>query len=355
MQAESAVPVKTFTLGFHEDAHNEAVDAKAVARHLGTDHTEMYVTPQDAQGVIPELPRVYDEPFADPSQIPTLLLTRLAKQDVTVCLSGDGGDELFCGYDRYRQCRLLWGVLRYAPYRLRTALSSAFNEALDRHWDYRLFPARVRPFIAAERLHKLAQMLAARDLPAAYQALTSHVLGCEALAAGAEPEFEFGAVNKRPAGDALSYMMHTDLSYYLPDDILVKVDRASMANSLEVRAPLLDHHLVEFAWGLPAQMKYRSRKSKWLLRQVLYQHLPARLIERPKMGFGVPIEQWLRGPLKDWAEALLEERRLHREGWFNPQAIRQKWREHLSGKRQWQYDLWNVLMFQVWLEHQHSG
>ncbi len=355
MQTESATPVKTFTLGFHEGTHNEAIDAKAVAQHLGTDHTEMYVTPQDAKDVIPKLPLIYDEPFSDPSQIPTLLLAQLAKQDVTVCLSGDGGDELFCGYNHYFQCKLIWNILQYTPFHIQKLVSFALKSIINRKWDYRLFPPGIRSFLTVERLYKLSEMLLAKDLPTMYWVLISHILGQESLVMGLdEAETCFKPLNQTLDADALSYMMYTDMSYYLPDDILVKVDRASMAKSLEVRVPLLDHRIVEFVWSLPIRMKYRPRQRKWLLRQILNQYVPARLIERTKMGFGVPIGQWLREPLKDWVETLLEKRRLHQEGFFNPQPIRKKWKEHLSGQRQWQYDLWNVLMFQVWLESHHK-
>ncbi len=359
MQALSAQPVKTFTIGFHEGEYNEAEHAKAVARHLGTDHTEWYVTPRDTLDVIPKLPQLYDEPFADSSQIPTHLVCAAARQKVTVALSGDGGDELFGGYNRYFWAVRLWRRLRLVPRPLRAA-AAAFATALSpADWNQcfsalrPLLPKRLHYANPGDKLHKAAALFSARRPEAIYLRLVSHWDDPTLLVQGAE---EPASPITDPAAwldcpDLERRMMYLDTLTYLPDDILVKVDRAAMGVSLETRVPLLDHRIVEFAWRLPLSMKIRDGQGKWLLRQMLYRYVPRELIERPKMGFGVPIDHWLRGPLKAWAEDLLSESRLRREGFFDPAPICQKWKEHLSGRRNWQYLLWDVLMFQAWQEH----
>jgi asparagine synthase (glutamine-hydrolysing) len=310
MQAQSPRPVKTFSIGFHEEGYNEAEHAKAVASHLGTEHTELYVTPQEAMAVIPKLPAMYDEPFSDSSQIPTHLVSRMARRHVTVALSGDAGDELFGGYDRYLLGDRIWRKLERVPKLGQRALASGLTAISPGAWD-RLFaiPGPITP-----RKWRFAN-----------------------------------------PGDMLQRMMYFDLVTYLPDDILVKVDRAAMAVSLETRIPMLDHRVVEYAWRQPVSRKIRNGSTKWLLRQVLYRHVPKHLIERPKMGFGVPIDSWLRGPLREWAESLLGESRLKNEGFLESAPIREKWAEHLSGRRNWQYLLWDVLMFQAWREHWGSA
>ncbi|MDP2830253.1 MAG: asparagine synthase (glutamine-hydrolyzing) [Sulfuricellaceae bacterium] len=360
MQAQSRRPVKTFTIGFHESGYNEAPHARAVAAHLGTDHTELYVTSRQAMDVIPLLPTLYDEPFADSSQIPTFLVSQLARRHVAVSLSGDGGDELFGGYNRYFWAMQLWRRLSRMPLPLRRGLACALVALPPVAWNHLfrmagpLLPGRLRHANPGDKLHKLATLFAARQPEAIYQRLVSHWDDPAGVVLGAgEP----ATVVTDPArwlacDDFAQRMMYLDLVSYLPDDILVKVDRAAMGVSLETRVPLLDHRLVEFAWRLPLDMKIREGQGKWLLRQVLYRHVPKHLIERPKMGFGVPIDVWLRGPLRDWAEALLDESRLRREGYFDPVPIRNKWAEHLSGRRNWAYHLWDVLMFQAWLEAQ---
>jgi len=359
MQAQSDRPVKTFTIGFHEEGYNEAVHAKAVAQHLGTEHTELYVTPQQALDVIPKLPSLYCEPFSDSSQIPTFLVSQLARRQVTVALSGDAGDELFGGYNRYVLANSLWGQLSRVPVALRrlaasgiTALSPAVWNQLTRPVQP-LLPHALRQANMGDKLHKGAAVMAARTVDELYLGLVTHWEPQDLVLGAQEPStvLRGASLPLQGLGD-IERMMALDTISYLPGDILTKVDRAAMGVSLETRVPFLDHRVVEFAWGLPMQHKARGGVGKWLLRQVLYRHVPQALIERPKMGFGVPIDNWLRGPLRDWAEALLDESRLRQEGFFNPAPIRQKWAEHLSGQRNWQHHLWDVLMFQAWLEAQ---
>lgn len=357
MQAQSTRPVKTFTIGFYDDGYNEASYAKEVARHLGTDHTELYVTPREAMEVIPKLPHIYDEPFSDSSQIPTFLVSQLARGAVTVSLSGDGGDELFGGYDRYFIALYIWKWLGYMAPALRRTVSTSLKLLAPGVWDRLLGQplsllgvGSPRGLRLGDRLHKVSEVLAVRDAQDLYHMLISHWKNPASVVPGAvEPVTPFTERNGMvDLPDFIQQMMLLDLITYLPDDILTKVDRASMAVSLEARVPLLDHRVVEFAWSLPTAMKIRNGKGKWLLRRVLYKYVPPELVERPKMGFGVPIDAWLRGPLQEWAEELLDERRLREEGFFNPEPIRQKWTEHLSGERNWHYYLWDVLMFQAW-------
>jgi len=354
MQTRSRKPVRTFTIGFDEASYNEAKQACMVAEHLGADHTELYVTPPEAMEVIPRLASIYDEPFADSSQIPTILVSELARRHVTVSLSGDGGDELFGGYMRYLWTEDIWRKTSWASHPARKAAARALTGLPVARWD-RIFrtlnpwlPCAVRQRNPGEKLHKLAEVLNARSQEAMYAALTYHWKSAQSIVLGA-PEFS-GQPAGIPAGDFVERMMFADTMSYLPDDILVKVDRASMSVALEGRVPLLDHRLIEFAWRIPQAMKIRNGEGKWLLRQVLYRHIPRKLIERPKMGFAVPLDEWLRGPLRPWAEELLEERRVRSEGFFDPAPIRQKWTEHVTGTRNWQYHIWNVLMFQAWLE-----
>lgn len=360
MQAQSDRPVKTFSIGFHEEEYNEARHAKAVAAHLSTDHTEFYVTPEEAMAVIPRLPDIYDEPFADSSQIPTFLVSQLARRHVTVSLSGDGGDELFFGYGRYLKCERIWTQLSGLPLWWRHVASSVLAHAPGRALEgvMAVLPNRLRINHLADRLPKLAEMLSQPTGEAFYRELVSHWKNPDKVVLGArEPATLLNRPDLLPALPGLrEQMMYLDMMTYLPDDILVKVDRASMAVSLEVRVPLLDHRVVEFAWRVPTELKYREGQSKWLLRQVLYRYVPKELMERPKKGFGVPIEHWLRGPLRDWAEALLDEHKLREQGFFDPVPIRRMWGEHVSGRRRWHYYLWDVLMFQAWLEaHKQSA
>jgi asparagine synthase (glutamine-hydrolysing) len=341
MQAQSRRPVRTFTIGFEERQYNEAHAAEAVARHLGTDHTVCYVSPQEARDVIPRLPEMYDEPFADSSQIPTFLVSQLARRHVTVSLSGDGGDELFGGYPRYFHIDRLWRALCRIPSPLRGLTGAAL----------RAFSA-LSPAGLAEKFARRADRLKIATAGEMYCRHNIHWEQSHRMVLGGRPVAALATQpDQWPSGiPYIEQWMYVDTIRYLPDDILVKVDRASMAVGLEARVPLLDHRVVEFAWRLPLDWKVRGQTGKWLLQNVLERYVPRRLFDRPKMGFGVPIDSWLRGPLRDWAETLLEERRLRDEGFLDPEPIRRKWGEHLSGRRDWHYHLWDVLMFQAWLE-----
>ena len=353
MQAQSSQPVQTFTIGFDVPGYNEAENAKAVAAHLGTKHTELYLTPQDALDVVPRLPEIWDEPFADSSQIPTLLLAQMTRQHVTVALSGDAGDELFCGYNRYGQGYSLHRKLRSMPGPLRQMASAALS-AVPAHAMDKLvqrLPARFRYPAVGDRLHKLARVINRAEGPEFYRALVSQFQDpADLVLHGAEPS----TVLTRPEDwpdftDFRECMMYLDTLTYLPDDILTKVDRASMAVSLETRVPFLDHDLIEWVWRLPMDVKLRNGQTKWALRQVLQRYVPSALVDRPKMGFGIPIEHWLAGPLKDWASALLGERLLREQGYLNVPMVRKMWTDHCSGKHRWHHQLWTVLMFQAWL------
>ena len=350
MQAQSRRPVRTFSIGFNEEGFNEAEHAKAVAKHLGTDHTELYVTPEQAMAVIPKLPSLYSEPFADSSQIPTFLVSQLARQHVTVSLSGDAGDELFCGYTRYQMTARLWGKVSRLPRPLRQLAALMITAVPLAGWDKLGVLLHVSRL--GDRLHKGAGLLDSRNIVDLYRGMVSHWQCPGRMVVGAtEPTTNFtGTTPELPGLSDVERMMALDMLSYLPDDILTKVDRAAMGVGLETRVPMLDHRVVEFAWSLPLDYKLRNGVTKWPLRQLLYRHVPRELIERPKMGFGVPIDHWLRGPLRDWAETLLAEARLRNEGFFDPAPIRRKWTEHLSGQRNWQFHLWDVLMFQAWLE-----
>jgi asparagine synthase (glutamine-hydrolysing) len=360
MQAQSDRPVKTFSIGFFEDEYNEAQHAKLVAEHLGTDHTELYVSSEQALAVIPRLPALYDEPFSDPSQIPTFLVSEMAKQKVTVSLSGDGGDELFCGYSRYKACQDLWQMIGWLPAKARKTVAKAITsipvEFLNRGFGWLSPVINKYGYVGpvGDKLYKISDVLALESTTALYLRMISHWKDPASFVIGASehptPFTNGTSLKKLP--DLFQKMMFLDTITYLPDDILTKVDRASMGVSLEARVPLLDHRVVEFAWRTPLNMKIKNGHSKWLLRQVLYKYVPKEMIERPKMGFGVPIDSWLRGPLREWAEDLLSEKRLREEGFFHPAPIQEKWREHLSGKHNWHYYLWDVLMFQAWLENE---
>lgn len=354
MQAQSSRPVHTFTIGFHSAQFNEAVHASAVAKHLGTDHTELYVTSEQAQAVIPNLATLYDEPFADSSQIPTFLVSQLARRRVTVSLSGDAGDELFGGYNRYTWGRKVLGV----PAPLRRLAGAGLTALSPTSWD-RVYtalqpglPSSLHMRMPGHKVHKLADVLSVRSDSRLYQRLISIWQNPDDVVIGGRDATDtaraWDALSDFPSAEAR--MMALDALGYLPDDILCKVDRAAMGVSLETRVPFLDHRVVALAWRLPLHMKIRNGQGKWLLRQLLYKYVPRELIERPKMGFAVPIDAWLRGPLREWAEALLAESRLREEGYLQPQIIRERWADHLSGRRDWQYPLWNVLMFQAWRE-----
>lgn len=359
MQRQASRPVSTFTIGFDDERYNEANFAKAIARHLGTDHTELYVTVREAADVIPHLPEIYDEPFADASQIPTYIVSRLTRQHVTVSLSGDGGDELFGGYPRYDFGEKLWGRLSRFPTPIRQCASRPLTMLSAKNWDAmlsRTLPRKYRSIVTGHRLHRLAGILSAKSFNQMYTSLISHwqqpsdaLVDCSAITSCMAKE-----TATVPDLSVLNQMRYSDLSRYLPDDLLVKVDRASMANSLESRAPFLDHRVVEFALGLPSRFLLRDGHGKWILRQLLYRFIPKELINRPKMGFGIPLAEWLRGPMRDWAENLLNEAKLQSEGFFETGTIRRIWREHLAGTHDRSYLLWDVLMFQAWYEYRRS-
>lgn len=353
MQAQSSRPVRTFSIGFADKAFDESKFAAAVARHLGTDHLELTVTEADALNVIPDLPGMFDEPFADSSQIPTHLLSKLTREHVTVALSGDGGDEIFCGYNRYLWGKRLNAMLQVAPSTLRRLGCGLLTSIPVAAWDAGAsILTRGRVVHAGDKLHKLAMIAAAPGSEAAYLGLTSLWMEPSRLSGREEPASAVSAAS-RALGPAsfIERMMIADTVTYLPDDILVKVDRASMASSLESRIPLLDHRLFEFAWKLPEHMKLQGSTGKLPLRQVLYKYVPRSLIERPKMGFGVPIGPWLRGPLRPWAEEILSERSLREAGLVDPSPVRKAWAEHISGARNWHHQLWVVLMLHAWRQH----
>jgi len=362
MQAQSAAPVRTFTIGFDEAGYNEAEHAAAVARHLRTVHTELYVKGSDALAVIPALPSIYCEPFSDSSQIPTFLLARMTAEHVKVSLSGDGGDELFGGYKRYLFFSRIWSVLQRYPLSVRRILSAFLLVSPSWFWKegYKL----ARPFLPRsfhvsmpeDKIKKISKVLILSDSEDFYRNLVSICKHPEKLLVGNfkgnRKRLEEGYWTKNTAFEHT--MMAADMQMYMPDDILVKVDRAAMANSLETRIPMLDHKVVELAWQMPLHYKIRNGQGKWLLRQLLYRYVPKELIERPKMGFGIPLAIWLRGPLREWAEDLLSATRLRQEGYFKPEPICAMWQEHVDGKKNWHHELWCVLMFQAWLAAQNA-
>ncbi|HEV7276282.1 MAG TPA: asparagine synthase (glutamine-hydrolyzing) [Devosiaceae bacterium] len=358
MQAQSSRRVKSFSIGFASSAYDEAPFARAVADHLGTDHTELVVTPQEALAVIPQLPAIWDEPFADSSQIATFLVSRLAREQVKVSLSGDGGDELFCGYNRYTRGYQVWRQLQALPAPFRATVVHALSAVPDTLADRAAQLLRRSPGpLLSDRLAKLAAVLAPGTPEGYYlQAVSTWADPSAVVLGGNEP----GTIASRPEewphnSDLRETLSYLDTLTYLPDDILTKVDRASMAVGLEARVPLLDHRVVEFARALPMGLKYRDGRGKWLLRQVLHRYVPPALIDRPKTGFAVPIDEWLRGPLRSWTEGLLDERRLRDEGVFDPRPLRIMWEQHLSGRRRWHHQLWSVLMFQAWKDATSAG
>lgn len=356
MQSRSERPVRTFSIGFHESGFNEAHHAAAVARHLGTDHTELYVDHAQARDVIPSLPAIYDEPFADSSQIPTYLVSEMTRKHVTVVLSGDGGDELFGGYNRYFQLPAIRNRIAFLPASLRRGLANLLRLIPPERWSSMLkpMPALGRIPMIGDKIHKVANILP-EDADGAFRRLVSEWdRPSELVIDGQEIVHPIWKDAKDSVSEFVERMQYIDLATYFPDDILTKVDRASMAVSLEARVPFSDHRVVEYAWRLPQHLKIRNGTGKWILRQVLYQHVPRQLMDRPKMGFGIPLDQWLRGPLRDWAEDLLSERRMVQDGYLNPMPIRQRWQEHLSGNRNWQYSLWGVLMFNAWLDQHRT-
>jgi asparagine synthase (glutamine-hydrolysing) len=349
MQSQSRQRVRTFTIGFHETAFDEAPFAKAVARHLGTDHTELYVSAHDAEAVIPDLPRIYDEPFADSSQIPTTLVSRLTRQHVTVSLSGDGGDELFAGYPRYAVAAALWRRIDNLPMALRGGAANLLRLASPRTWDRAIALAPlVHPSIVnGHRVHRLARLLKARSLGEMYVGLMSQWTPEDGLVIGSFREAD-AAITWPALGTPVQQMRNWDARQYLPDDLLVKVDRATMSASLESRAPLLDHRVAELAFALPEHTLLRSGQGKWILRRVLERYVPRALIDRPKSGFAIPMAQWLRGPLRGWASDLLDSARLKSGGMLDADKVTPLWKQHLAGTHDRSTHLWNVLIFQSW-------
>jgi asparagine synthase (glutamine-hydrolysing) len=358
MQRQSSQPVRTFTIGFADEGFDEAPFAREVARHLGTRHTELYVSGEEARAVIPSLPSIYDEPFADSSQIPTYLVSRLARSHVTVALSGDGGDELFFGYERYVRSMQLQRAPRILRQVAAQALHATPPAAVD--WVARgirpMMPKRLRYAHPGEKMRKLALALECLDARERYLGLVSFWQGAPPVATtpkSQSPLERFAAEDREM--QLAQWMMLLDQRTYLPDDILAKVDRASMAVALETRVPLLDHDLVAYAWSLPLALKLGRSGGKHLLRELLGRFVPRALIDRPKQGFAVPLETWLRGPLRDWAEALLDEARMRREGLLDAARVRRHWRDLLAGERHLQNDLWGVLTLQAWLDQARAG
>lgn len=359
MQGQSDRKIRTFSVGFDDPRYDESEHAAAVAAHLGTEHTTLRATSQMALDVIPKLPELYDEPFADSSQIPTFLISSLTRQHVTVALSGDAGDELFGGYNRYVWVPRVWGKLARMPQPIRQALARALKSVPPGGYDRmmalgsRVLPSRLHIRTFGEKLYKLADVLACSSDRALYGGLASMNRHPEDLL---EPEYSFGKPVEQlyPAlawFDQVEWMMLMDTLNFMVDDVLVKVDRASMASSLEVRAPFLDPDVYTAAWQLPLDMRVRNGEGKWALRQILYRHVPRELIERPKMGFAVPLDDWLRGPLRDWAEDLLSQPSLSSIPAINQRSVQSMWQNHLQGRGHFAQQLWAVLQLSAWVKH----
>ncbi len=353
-QKYSSMPVRTFTIGFEEAGFNEAEDAKAVAKHLGTVHSERYVTVKETRDVIPLLPAMYDEPFADSSQIPTFLVSRFAREAVTVALTGDGGDELFAGYNRHFAAPQIWRQLRKLPKPLRSAIGSPLSRLPSQFWHGAagLLPGRRRPHLGGKIQKGLRVAGAVSNFDELYSSFLDEWSFEESPVRGGGGDgagWDMDCADQAP--DTLR-MMYCDAVSYLPDDILCKVDRASMAVSLETRVPFLDHRVAELAARIPLHMKVQGGTGKQILRKLLHQQVPRELIERPKAGFGIPVGEWIKGPLRPWAEDLLDPSRMAGEGWFDPAIVQRRWRDHLSGRRDSTPALWAMLMFQAWLREQ---
>lgn len=359
MQEASSRPVRTFSIGFDDKQFDESESARAVADHIGSEHVELIVTPEHLMGLIPRLPEIYSEPFADSSQLPTFLVSQLAREHVTVALTGDGADEIFGGYNRYMATGKVWKYASRIPAPLRGMIGETLLSVPKSSWDglFRaLSPVLPRRFHArgpGGKFHKIGQLFKLKSRGEYYESLISLTPDPEALVIGGQvPVTAISQSGPWPGLNSFEqWMMLMDAETYLPDDICVKVDRASMANSLETRTPYLDRRIVEFAWRLPLDLKIRNGSSKWILREILAGYVPRALFERPKSGFGIPFGKWLRDPLYDWAEELLGEERLRAGGYFNPENIRKLWEAHLAGKGNHEYVLWNILMFQSWQEH----
>lgn len=350
MQAQSRTPIKTFSIGFKEDAYNEAEFAKKIAQHLQTQHTELYLSPQQTQEIIPNMATFYDEPFADSSQLPTYIVAKLTREHVTVSLSGDGGDELFAGYNRYSWTTQLWRKIAFMPQPMRKILAGLIFKVSPKQWNKifasinPLVPRKLRYANPGEKLHKVANICLANNLVEVYGKFLSQ---WENLAPG---QIFSDLAQNLETKDFTEIMMYIDMMRYLPDDILVKVDRAGMAMSLETRMPFLDHRVIEYAWSLPLDLKICDKQSKWILRQILHKYVPKALYERPKMGFGVPIDAWMRGPLNAWAQDLLSKSSLNAHSLFDHREVAKKWQQHITGRGNWQHLLWNVLSFQAWFD-----
>ncbi len=356
MQKKSKVPINTFTIGFNEEGYNEAEFAKKIADHLNTNHTELYVDSEEAFSLIRHLPTIYDEPFSDSSQIPTYLVSRLAKSKVTVALSGDAGDELFAGYNRYILANNIWPKIKIIPIFLRRFIYKICTLLSPQNWE------NILKFIPFRKLHinnfgdkfyKFLNIINSENKYQLYDKLVSHWDINEGIVLGVDNNQFYNTVKFKNLND-VERMMATDTVSYLPDDILVKVDRAAMANSLETRVPLLSHEIVEFAWKIPLEYKIKNNKTKIILKDILKTYIPDNLVDRPKMGFGIPLDKWLRGPLKDWAANILSYDKIKEDGILNADLIKSKWDEHLSGKRNWQYHLWDVIVFQLWYQNQKT-
>ncbi len=362
MQAQSETKVNTFSVGFDQKEYNEAEHAKKVANHIGTNHHEAYMSGKDALDIVPQISKIYSEPFSESSQIPTFLVAKMAKQKVTVSLSGDAGDELFCGYSRYQLANKTWNSISKIPYPIRKTFANGINAMPYNLINAMMFPlkgktdAKGLKINFADKLLKAAPLLKYKNRKEFYQkGFMTHNLDATSWVLKSENTKTTFDTNNIKLDSFFSEMMAVDLLTYLPNNNLTKVDRAAMANSLETRVPLLDHRVVNFALSLPMEYKLRDGVDKWVLRQVLYKHVPKTMIERPKMGFGVPLASWLRGPLKDWGENLLSAKRLDEEGFFDSKIVRSKWKEHLSGQRNWENQLWDVMVFQSWLDEQKKG
>ena len=354
MQAQSISKIKTFTIGFNEDEQNEAGYARKIANHLGTEHTELFLSATDVKNIIPLIPTIYDEPFADSSQIPTYLISKLARHDVKVALTGDGADEILCGYNRYQVSQKLWGKFNRIPHCLRKIGSQTISKipAGTLNSIHSMLPVPNRSNNFSDRVFKGGRLLRAKNIDQFYLEFISYWSDPEALVINSKEPKTILNSNLEGIQDMsnMERMMYLDLLSYLPGDILTKVDRASMAVSLETRLPFLDHRLIEFAWSLPNEYKYNNGQSKWILKEVLNKYIPKKLYDRPKQGFGMPINEWLKGSLKEWGEDLLNEQKIKEQGYFDAKQVREKWSQHQSGKSNWQHQLWNVLMFQSWME-----
>ena len=360
MQENSIKKIQSFTIGFDDFNYNEAIHAKKIANSIGTDHNELYLSSKDAINVIPNLSSVYDEPFADSSQIPTYLVSKMAKNKITVALTGDGGDELFGGYNRYVLGKRMWAKISHFPYGIRKIFSKLISSVSPESYNlffnnfFKLLPISSTYNNLGDKLHKGSRVMLAKNSEELYEYFISHWMDVNEVVRNRNNRSLTNiSFNKEiDSNDLIFKMMLTDLTAYLPDDILCKVDRAAMANSLETRLPMLDHNVVELALQIPMNLKLKNKVGKWILREILYKYVPKDLVERPKMGFGIPLGSWLRGPLKDWAGDLLSQNTIKNQNYLEYGPIDQCWKEHLSGKHNWSTSLWSILMFQEWLSNQ---